>query len=272
MKTSLSLMTTLSRLPFFAPDGVETGGAAPAADAPPAAPETPADPGGDELSLLGGEAPPSDKDTSPAAEEGADAPKDGEKPPEAKPEGEEGKEGEQAKPEDKSGETLVIADIRVPEGFEALDADALAALEPVARELGLDTAQTQQMVDVAAKVLPGMLERAQAAQTQALVDEMATTRKGWLETSQRDKEFGGNPETLAKNVAIARTFRDRFFGPEAVEVLNASGLGDHPELVRGFVRAGLAFQEDGFITTGTSRGGDKTPGQVFYGEEFQPKG
>ncbi len=223
-----------------------------AADTPLTEPAA-ADASADEATLLGGEA-------SPAAEVPS---------PEAVGEADQGvvepaKAEEPATPVDNSGGKLDIAAITPPEGFAALDAEAIKAAEPTIRELGLDTAQTQQVVNLAAQLLPGMVEKAVTAERDMVLAEMADTRKGWLEAAQRDPEFGGSEEKLAQNIAVARGFRDRFFSEEAREILNASGLGDHPAMIRGFYRAGLSYTEDGIVMPDTAAQTPKTNAEVFY--------
>jgi hypothetical protein len=43
---------------------------------------------------------------------------------------------------------------------------------------------------------------------------------------------------------------DAFATPELRTLLNESGLGNHPEIIRAFYRAGKAISEDGFVAGG----------------------
>jgi len=40
---------------------------------------------------------------------------------------------------------------------------------------------------------------------------------------------------------------DKFGTPELTKLLNASGMGNHPEIIRAFYRAGKAISEDSFV-------------------------
>ena len=85
---------------------------------------------------------------------------------------------------------------------------------------------------------PAIAERQQAA-LQAMTSE-------WAETSKADKEFGG--EKLGENLAIAKTALDKFATPEFTKLLNDTGLGNHPEVLRVFYRAGKAISADTVVT------------------------
>lgn len=113
-------------------------------------------------------------------------------------------------------------------GFEgtasAADFEAFGAL---ARELDLSQADAQKLVDY------------QAQRTEAV-------RTGWLEAAKTDKEFGG--DKLAENLGVAAKALDAFGSPELNQLLIASGLGNHPEIIRAFYRAGKAISEDRIVT------------------------
>jgi hypothetical protein len=250
-------------LPTYSPadDSGAAPAAAPVAEAAPV-PEIAAEaeaPAAAKPTLLGGDPPSPNGDPSPTDGEGGDTPADGE----AAPEGE---------AEDKSGEALDVAAIKAPEGFEALDADAIAAIEPELRKLGVDTAKAQEMVDLAGKVLPALIQRQVAAHEQQFIDRMEEQHAEWVEACQSDPEIGGSPEKLARSTADARRFRDQFCTPGVIDILEGSKLGDHPEMVRLFARAGRALAEDVFHTEGGATTTPKTAEQLLYAAEFQAKG
>lgn len=114
------------------------------------------------------------------------------------------------------------------EGFEgtasAVDFEAFGTL---ARELDLSQADAQKLVDF------------QAQRTEA-------ARAAWLEAAKTDKEFGG--DKLAENLGVAAKALDAFGSPELNQLLIASGLGNHPEIIRAFYRAGKAISEDRIVT------------------------
>lgn len=144
------------------------------------------------------------------------------------------KDGE-GKPDDAASKEDVKYEFQAPEGVE-LDGDATAEFTALAKELKLPAAEAQRVVDIAVKMQQKQAER------------NAETVKGWAESSKTDKEFGG--DNLQANLAIAQKAIDTFGSPELKTLLNSSGLGNHPELVRFAFKAGKAISEDGFVKGG----------------------
>lgn len=209
------------------------GGAAPA-------PSEPAAPAADAPAPAADPAKPEGDKPQPSTE--GDKPQD-EKPADGdKPEDEEQKqEGAPEKYEFTAGE-----------GVE-LDADALKDFEPVARDLNLTNEQAQKLVDAYPKILAGVQQRqAEAWQKQT---------EGWAETVKADKEIGG--DKLTANLSAAQRALDQFGTPELKEYLNATGLGNHPDLVKTFVKIGKAMSEDGMVTGKES--GQRSAAEVLYG-------
>jgi hypothetical protein len=126
-----------------------------------------------------------------------------------------------------------------PEGQE-FDAEFIKAYEATARELDLPQDKAQKIID---KISPVLQER-QIAQLNAI-------RAEWAESSRTDKEFGG--EKIEENLAVAKKALDQFGSPELKDLMNKSGLGNHPEMIRFFYRAGKSISPDTFVG-GTKEG------------------
>lgn len=122
---------------------------------------------------------------------------------------------------------------KLPEGVD-FDESGLQAFGEFAKESGLTNDAANALLG---KMAPVMAERQRAAQA-AMID-------GWLTQSQSDQEFGG--AKLQENIAVAKKAMDQFGTPELTTLLNESGLGNHPEIIRAFYRAGKAISEDRFI-------------------------
>jgi hypothetical protein len=105
----------------------------------------------------------------------------------------------------------------------------------VAKELNLSQDAAQRLLDA---VGPKMVER-QTAQIEAI-------RNGWADSSKSDREFGG--EKLSENLGVAKKALDAFGTAELRTLLNETGLGNHPELIRFMFRAGKAISEDRMVT------------------------
>jgi hypothetical protein len=69
--------------------------------------------------------------------------------------------------------------------------------------------------------------------------------ESWGEAVKTDQEIGG--AKLDENLAVARRAVDAFGSPALKELLNTTGLGNHPEVVKAFYKAGKAISEDGFV-------------------------
>lgn len=157
---------------------------------------------------------------------------------------------------DSSVEATTEAVSEVPESyeFEGIDGaipEALEAYKEVARELGLNNEKAQ---SVLSKVLPAMAAAQEARE--------AAIRSEWSDKSSSDKEFGG--AALQENLAVAKRALDTLGSPELTTFLNESGLGNHPEIIRAFYRAGKLISEDNKIVTGGSGVKSQSIAQQMY--------
>ncbi|PJD67989.1 peptidase [Enterobacter kobei] len=138
------------------------------------------------------------------------------------------------------------------EGVE-LDTEALKDFEPVARDLNLTNEQAQKLVDAYPKILAGVQQR-QAEAWQAQTEQ-------WAADVKADKEIGG--DKLTTNLSAAQRALDQFGTPELKEYLEGTGLGNHPELVKAFIKIGKAMSEDGMVDG--SNQGQRSAAEVLYG-------
>lgn len=142
-------------------------------------------------------------------------------------------------------------EFKAAEGQKFDDA-VLEQFSEVARELDLPQDAAQKVLDKMAPVL-------QARQAEA-VEKMRTE---WADTAKTDKEFGG--EKLNENLSVAKKALDQFATPELRTLLNETGLGNHPEVIRMFYRAGKAISEDRFVGgSATTAGGSRDPAKALY--------
>ena len=137
-----------------------------------------------------------------------------------------------------------------PEGA-TLDGSVTEAFAGVAKELNLSQAAAQKVVD---KMTPLMVQR-QAEQVQDLQQQ-------WREQATVDKDFGG--DKLAENLGVARKAMEAFASAELRGLLDQTGLGNHPEVIRMFVKAGKAISQDGFVQGGTAAAKPKSAAEILY--------
>lgn len=138
-------------------------------------------------------------------------------------------------------------EFKAPEGKE-FDAEVLTAFSEVAKEANLSQEAAQKLLD---KMGPTIAQRQ--------MEQFENIKNDWAQSAQTDKEFGG--EKLNENLAVAKKALDSFGTPELRTLLNESGLGNNPEVIRFMYRAGKAISEDKFVgsTTGANpRGAPKS--------------
>lgn len=140
----------------------------------------------------------------------------------------------------------VVYDFKVPEGIE-LDVGTSDKFKALATELKLPADSAQKVVDLYAGV--------RQAEAQAFADQV----KAWGEQVSADKELGN-----ADNLAAARKAVDAFGTPELKSLLNSTGMGNHPEVVRLMSKIGKAISED-TITRGKQGEKPKDAANVLYG-------
>lgn len=77
-----------------------------------------------------------------------------------------------------------------------------------------------------------------------LLTQSQEKRAEWKTQAETDSEYGG--EAFKANAELASRAVERFASSELKTILNESGYGNHPELVRMFVNIGKAMGEDNF--------------------------
>lgn len=144
-----------------------------------------------------------------------------------------------------------------PEG-KAYDPQVLTAFEGAARAANLPQDAAQKMVDAMLPVLA-------ARQT----EQVAAIHKEWADTVLADAEIGGavGSDQFKQKMGVAKKFvtafdQDGAFG----KLLEDTGLGNHPAVLRVLYRAGKAISEDTFVGRGRggSEGAAPSPLDVLY--------
>lgn len=97
---------------------------------------------------------------------------------------------------------------------------------------------------------------------QQQVEAWQKTTEQWAADVKADKEIGG--DKLTGNLSAAQRALAQFGTPELKEYLEGTGLGNHPELVKAFVKIGKAMSEDGMVTGKES--GQRSAAEVLYGK------
>lgn len=143
------------------------------------------------------------------------------------------------------------------DGQPEFDAAVTGAFGEVAKELNLSQEAAQKVLDKMAPVLA-------ARQTESL----SAARSQWMNDSKADAEFGG--EKLQENLGAAKKAIDAFATQPLKNLLEESGLGNHPEVVRLFVRVGKAIGEDGFVSGRGSSAQSQDARRLYAASNMNP--
>lgn len=137
-------------------------------------------------------------------------------------------------------------DFTLPEGMD-MDADVLGEFKNLAKELNIPQAKAQQLIDFQTQLATKQAEQYQAAVTKQSQD--------WAASIKNDPEIGG--ENYDKSVASAIKVIQSFGDPALTELLNTSGLGNHPALFKFCHRISAAISEDKFVLPGSQTNAPK---------------
>ena len=125
----------------------------------------------------------------------------------------------------------------LPENFD-MNEETLGEYHTFAKENNLTQEQAQRGVDMVAQM------------KQAEMNQWVEQQKSWVDDAKSDTEFGG--DKFEQSISVAVKARDSFGTPEFNEMLDSSGLGNHPEMIRFLSRVGKQISEDGVVVGGSS--------------------
>jgi hypothetical protein len=136
-------------------------------------------------------------------------------------------------------------DFKVPEGFE-IDSEVLEQFTGIAKQLGLTQEQAQGVVDLQTK----LIEKGEATRQEALQNALDEQASRWADEIKNDPELGGAKFEETTRVALRAV--QAFATDDLRLLLNESGIGNHPEMVRLFHAIGLAISEDKVVLPGNA--------------------
>lgn len=156
-----------------------------------------------------------------------------------------------------------------------LDPALVEAATPLLKEAGLTNAQAN-------KILP-LVPDIQKALVKQQGDEFARVRAEWAEQAQKDPEIGG--AKLDESKRLAAKALDHFTGPMVIKnadgtetpnefrkIMDESGLGNHPVMLKAFARIGAAMSEDNaFVRNTTETTAKKSREEANYPDDVPQK-
>lgn len=175
-------------------------------------------------------------------------------------EGDDDGSGEEGESDDQNeGAPEEYADFDLPEGFEGLDESLLSEAAPLFKENGLSQAEAQKFIDLYSNTLKGQNEAALQAFT-----EVNNKNK---EAIEKHSEYGGdNLKTSLTDTARAIDVVMGERAPEFRDLLNQTGLGNHPLMFELLTKVGKSVNEDGFVEGGKANT-TKSMAETMYGKD-----
>ena len=142
-----------------------------------------------------------------------------------------------------------------PEGV-TYDANMIEQATPLLAEANVPPEIAQKLVGVVAASI--------AAQEQARADAVAQQVQAWADATKADPEIGG--ARLPETIAMAQRAIHRFGGDDIKELLDSTGLGNHPAVAKMFAAIGRATAEDTAIRSATG----SLPPQMGAADKLYP--
>jgi len=146
------------------------------------------------------------------------------------------------------------ASLKAPEGF---DPAALPKIAEIAKVYGLNAEAAQKL-----------LNDTHTRQVQAKADmdaALAKQKAEWHEAIKADKDYGGEKfEASLQRAQKVVGEIDAKIAPGIKQLLDGSGYGEHPAVVRLFNYLGQANREDSFAAGGDNSAGEKPIEDVLY--------
>lgn len=153
-----------------------------------------------------------------------------------------------------AAQPAAYSEFKLPEGV-TVDADQLAAAQELFRASSLSQEQAQKFIDLA-------VSREQDA-THRGVRTFADMQSKWVSEIKADPDIGR--DRLGVSLASASLAIDRLGVPGLKDALNLTGAGNHPAIVKAFVRIGQMIQEDRFAPGRQSApAAPRSPAEVIY--------
>ena len=162
----------------------------------------------------------------------------------------EGSEADESKDE---GAPETYTDFTLSEGVEA-DKETMDEFKTLAKEENWSQEKAQKLVDLQNKAM------IRAGDT--LKQRWNDTQKEWRESTENDKAFGG--DKLNESLVFAKSAIKKFGNDAFSEMLESTGMGNHPEVVRFLYKIGKSISEDDIMAGRAAASGPKDPAKVLF--------
>lgn len=140
----------------------------------------------------------------------------------------------------------------VPDTYEFKAAEGAQVDTKLAGEVGTLAKELGLSQEAAQKLYERDAGRIAALQAEAKDQLLEASRTTWLEELKADKDLGGTK--FVETAEIAKRAVETFGTPALKQILNETGLGNHPELVRTFAKIGRLLADDTLTPPGPPSG------------------
>ena len=148
-------------------------------------------------------------------------------------------------------------ELKLSEGSQ-LKPEHLEEISTYAKSKNLTQEQAQELLSREEAVVKSHVD----GQQKIVNDEI----ENWKVLTSQDKEIGG--EALPQNLEFAKRALGRFGNDVFRGMLDATGFGNHPEVIRFFSKIGKAIAEDKIIAPGAQGGPTiQSMEEKFYGKK-----
>lgn len=145
-------------------------------------------------------------------------------------------------------------EFKLADGASALYDKHIEEVSAFAKEHKMSMEEAQAVFDHEHKVAASFVE----GQRKSLSEQSVA----WVDQLRSDKEFGG--ANFAQNAELAKRGLSFCADPELKKVLDETGLGNHPLLVKAFWKVGKALGDDKFVTPGATPSKPRTHEETMF--------
>ena len=172
---------------------------------------------------------------------------------------------EEPTPSDEPAQVASYENFVLPDGV-AVEPEKLGKFTEILGEHKASQALGQQLVDLFAVEVKAVREAALAEAESS----KAALVKQWGEQFEKDPEIGGNRKDTTVNAA--RSFISKYAGTpeqqtEFRQLMETTGLGNHPAVIRALSNANLALSEGKPLPARASATEVKSKTQIMYGKK-----
>lgn len=127
-------------------------------------------------------------------------------------------------------------DLKLPDGA-LLPASAIERTAATAKALGLSQEHATKLLEHEAGTVK--------AYHDSLMQGQVTRTEQWLTDARADREIAGEKgELFDAHAAKAKETFKQFFGEEVAKLMDQTGFGNHPGVIKGFLKIAKAMSED----------------------------